>query len=94
MHEDRLAMLEQAREAAVAAVHKYNFVPRVFGAYCEVSVAIYRLSGRRDVFDDAIAEMREAETRIGDPEVTRLVRRFERLMEGQISEESEADDAL
>jgi hypothetical protein len=94
MHEDRLAILEQAREAAFAAVQKYNFVPRVFGAYCEVGVAIFRLSGRRDVFDDAIAEMREAETRIGDPEVTRLVRRFERLMEGQASEESEPDDAL
>jgi hypothetical protein len=94
MPEDRLTILEQAREMAVTAIHRYNFVPRVFGAYCDVGIAIYQQSGRSEVFDDAIRELKEAETRIGDPEVTRLVRRFERLMAGHTAEDHPVDEEL
>jgi hypothetical protein len=94
MPEDRLTILEQAREMAVTAIHRYNFVPRVFGAYCDVGIAIYQQSGRSEVFDDAMRELKEAETRIGDPEVTRLVRRFERLMAGHTAEDHPVDEEL
>jgi hypothetical protein len=92
MLEDRLTILEQAREMAATAIQRYNYVPRVFGAYCEVGIAISLLSGKSEVFDDAMRELKEAETRIGDPEVTRLVRRFDRRMAGQAPEGHPADE--
>jgi hypothetical protein len=90
--EDRLTILEQARELAVSAIRRYNYVPRVFSAYCEVGIAIYRLSGKPDVFEDAIRQLKEAESRIGDPQVTRSMRRYERQMTGQAPEENPVEE--
>jgi hypothetical protein len=83
MEEDRVTILDQARAEAIAATGRYEYTPQVFAAYCEVGFALFRLTGRTDVFDAAMAELKEAESRIGDPQVTLMVRRFERRIAGQ-----------
>ena len=91
MLEDRLAILEQAQEVAIGIIKRYSYTPQVFAAYCEVGFEIFRLSGRMDVFEDAMVELKEAENRTGDPEVTRIIRRFERRIAGQRIVETSAD---
>ena len=77
MHEDRIAMLGEARQAAVSAIQRFSFTVQVFSAYCEVGFALFKLTGTADVFDDAMHELREAETRIGGPLVSEMIRNFE-----------------
>ena len=76
MTEDRLTILGRARELAASAVQRYQNTPQVFGAYCEVGIEILRLSGRREVFDEAMIELRKAEERVGDPELGRIAIRY------------------
>jgi hypothetical protein len=78
MLEDRLAILEEGRELAVASVRRFPNTPSVFGAYCEVGLEIYRLTGRLEVIDDAMGQLREAEDRLSDPAITHMIRRIER----------------
>ncbi len=87
MKEDRLAILDQARVEALAAVRRFPYTPQVFAAYCEVGLAVLRLSGRFDVFDAAMVQLKEAESRIGDPQLTQMVRGFERRAAGVAQEE-------
>lgn len=89
MQEDRVVILEQARAEAVAAIRRYEYTPQVFGAYADVGFEIFRLTGRTDVFDAAIGELKEAENRIGDPQVTRIIRRFQRRIAGESVEGSD-----
>jgi SIR2-like domain len=84
MTEDRVTILEQAREEAVAAIKRYNYTPQVFAAYCEVGFHIYRLTGKMTVFDEAMTELKEAENRIGDPQISGMIRRLERRIAGQL----------
>ena len=77
LKEDRLTILEQAREAAVTAMERFSFAPRVFAAYCEVGLATYGISGDEALFQDAMSRMREAEDRIGDPLITKMIRQFD-----------------
>ena len=88
MQEDRLVILERARQEAISSVRRYEFTPQVFAAYAEVGFQIFRLANRTEVFDAAMAELKEAENRIGDPQVTRIIRRFQRRMAGQAVEDS------
>lgn len=81
MPEDRLAILETARELAVSAVRKHRQAPAVFTAYCDLGVELFRLSGRIDVFEDALEKLRDAELRLGDPWITRKVRHYSRLID-------------
>jgi hypothetical protein len=80
MAEDRVTILEQAGAEAMTAIRKYAYTPQVFAAYCEVGFELFRLTARTDVFDAAMAELKQAESRIGDPQVTLIIRRFERRM--------------
>jgi hypothetical protein len=45
-----------------------------------VGIETAKLTGRSTVFDTAIAELRQAEERLGDPDISRMVTRFERRM--------------
>jgi hypothetical protein len=92
MAEDRLVILEQARELAVASIRRHSNAVAVFSAYAEVGMQIYRFANRGDVFDDAMVQLKEAEKRLGDPEITRIIRRFERQMAGQMSAPASEDD--
>jgi hypothetical protein len=89
---DRLVILEQAKELAVALIRRHSNSVAVFSAYAEVGMQIYRFGNREDVFDDAVAQLKEAEKRLGDPEITRIIRRYERQMAGHMYPAPSEDD--
>lgn len=78
MSEDRIAILEEARELGARAVRRYSSNVQILSANCEVGIEIYKLTGNFDAFDEAIREFRNAEAKVGDPEIGRVAARYER----------------
>jgi len=78
--EDRLVLIEKAAEMAASAARRFRSNKAILTAYCEVGLAAARLSGSSNIFDRAIAEMKEAEERIGDPDISRLIANLESKM--------------
>jgi SIR2-like domain len=88
--EDRLAILDQAKNLAVAGTERHPNSSGVFSAYCKVGINILRYSGERSAFDDAMTKLRKAADRLADPEMSSFIRHFERL-EANIQIEAEVD---
>lgn len=84
--EDRLAILSQAREAALVGTQRHAHATGVFGAYCNVGINILRYSGDRSVFDDAMAKLNKAYERLADPEISSIIRHYERLESNILSD--------
>jgi hypothetical protein len=96
LKEDRMVILEQARELAAAAAERYEGNKYVLGAYCEVGVHAFKLSGSHEIFDEAMDVLRKAESRLGDPDIMKMVIRYERrLTAHEISiTDSEPEEAV
>lgn len=96
LKEDRMVILEQARELAAAAADRYDGNKYVLGAYCEVGVHAFKLSGSHEIFDEAMDVLRRAENRLGDPDITKMVIRYERRLSAhEISiSDSEPEEAV
>jgi hypothetical protein len=77
MDEDRIALLDKARELAAAAADRFNTNKAVLSTYCEVGLEIMRLANDRSVFDIAIGLLRDAEEQTGDPDISRRIARYE-----------------
>ena len=77
MTEDRIALLDKARELATAAAERFKTNKAVLSAYCEVGLEIARLTSNRLVFDTAIALLRDAEEKTGDPDISRRMARYD-----------------
>lgn len=84
MPEDRIAILQEARAKARAAIGKFQFVVRVYVAYCEVGMALFDFSGDATAFDEAISAFKEAEARIADPLATQHIREFEQRFDWKL----------
>ncbi|ULA61509.1 MAG: SIR22 domain-containing protein [Nitrospira sp.] len=94
MAEDRLAILEQARGLATTSIQQFPYNKSLLTAYCEVGLEIYRRTGNYTVHNDAIAQLRAAEDRIGDPDIPRLISRYEsRLLGHQVVIAEDDSDA-
>jgi hypothetical protein len=91
MDEDRLAILEQAQELAVAGCDRYPNNKNMISAYAELGVEYYRRTGRYTFYDDAIKKLKAAEDRLGDPDISKIISRFERRLAGKPFESSEGD---
>lgn len=99
MDEDRIVLLDKARESAAAAADRFKWNKAVLSAYCEVGLELARLSNDRRVFDTAIGALKDAEQRTGDPDISRRISRYETransiLVDGEVefSAASLADD--
>jgi hypothetical protein len=77
--EDRLAILDQARDLAAAGIKRHPTSTGVFSAYCKVGINILRYSGDRSVFSEAMDKLHKAADRLADPEINTLIRHFERV---------------
>jgi hypothetical protein len=82
LREDRLAILEQARDSANTAIRRFPDSKGVLSAHCEVGYEIFRLTGRMAVLDEAMDGLRAAETRLGDPDITDMIRKMDRRTAG------------
>ena len=80
--EDRVAILMQARDAALVAIGRMPENRLILSVYAEIGIALCRLNGNYEVYDDAMLRLKSAEGTVGDPEISKLIRRFERLMAG------------
>lgn len=80
MPEDRTTILDKATELASAAVTKFSDHKYILQAYAELGVAVIRQNGEYEVFDDAIAKLKRAEQRIEDPEITKIINKYQRMI--------------
>ena len=90
--EDRIAILKQAREEAIKSMSRTPAYRHLLATYCEVGIEMYRFTGNYDVYNDAMERLKMAESEVGDPEISKTIRRFERAMAGQATE-TEFDSA-
>lgn len=78
LKEDREVILEQARELAVSAINTYQNNKTVLSAYCELGVETFKITGSHEVYDAALDCLKRAESRLGDPDITKIIGRFQR----------------
>jgi hypothetical protein len=80
LDEDRIVLLEKAREFAAGLGGRFSENKAVLTAYCEVGLEIARLAGQHEVFDDAIGALKIAEEKTGDPDISRRISKLEARM--------------
>jgi hypothetical protein len=83
MEEDRLKILEEAEAFARTSIQRYQNNKSLLTAYCEVGIEISRRTGSYEVYDAAMAQLKEAEERLADPDISRLIARYEGKILGQ-----------
>jgi hypothetical protein len=86
--EDRLQILESAREMALVGINRFPLNKTLLTAYADVGVEYYRRTSSYVYFDEAIEMLESAEERLGDPDISRIVGRFVRRIQGQAYERS------
>ena len=82
LDEDRIAILKQAQEQAVIGIERFPNNKSILAAYAELGVEYYRRTGDYAFYDAAIEQLKLAEERIGDPEISTIIRQFERRLAG------------
>jgi ABC-type oligopeptide transport system ATPase subunit len=85
LKEDRLVILGQARDLAKSGSLRYPNNKHVLGAYCEVGLEVYRQSADFIVFDEAITALKLAEDRVGDPDISKMIARYDKMLVSQSS---------
>lgn len=83
MEEDRETILRQAGAFAENAIRRFPNNKSLLAVYCEVGIEICRRYGDYTVYDAAIRELKDAEERIGDPDIPRIIARYESRVRGQ-----------
>ncbi len=78
LSEDRMAILEMARDKAISAADRYKNNKNILKTYCDVGLEIFKRTADPAVFEDASLKLREAEARLGDPDITSSLIMFER----------------
>ena len=76
LEEDRIAILEQARELAVVGVERYPYNKNILIAYADIGVGYFRRTGSYKFFDEAINQLKLAEDRLGDPDIAATISRL------------------
>lgn len=82
LDEDRKAILEMAREQSINSVDRFPDNKDILRTYCDVGIEYFRQTGEMLVFDDAMEKLRLAEGRVGDPDITNIIARYERRISG------------
>jgi len=93
MKEDRIAILDKALTLVRAGASRYPANPAMLRTYGEVGLEIYKRTKSTEAFDDALREMKEAEKEISDPEITRIIKMFERRVAGYDLADSDTETA-
>jgi hypothetical protein len=82
MNEDRLALLNRAISLAEEGVSRFPNQAPMLRAYADVGLEFYKKTKNTIAFDRAIRAMKEAESRVDDPEITRAIAQYERRVTG------------
>lgn len=82
LDEDRVVILEQAQELASSGVAKFPNNKSILSAYAELGLEYLRRTGSYAFFDAAMDELKAAEARLGDADITTMISRLERRAAG------------
>ena len=91
MSEDRIRILEDGRELALVAISRFPHNKALLAAYSDLGIVYYRRIGSYEYFDEAMNYLRIAEEALGDPDLTRMVARYTRRLQGQPFEPVETE---
>ncbi|MCE5333490.1 MAG: SIR2 family protein [Desulfobacteraceae bacterium] len=80
--EDRISILVKARDQALIAIDLHPENKDILRTYCDVGFEYFKMTGNLEYFDEAMRNLREAEERIGDPEITSILITYERKLAG------------
>lgn len=83
MEEDRIVILQRAKDLAVAGTRKFRDNKHLLYTYCEVGIEIYKRTGGLSDFEDAMKELKASEKLLGDPEISRRIDELERRVVSQ-----------
>jgi SIR2-like domain len=86
MREDRTAILDEGRELAQMGMNRFALNKSLLATYAELGLEYYRIVGTYEVFDDAMNKLRDAEEKLGDPDVSKMISRLTRRIQGQATE--------
>jgi GTPase SAR1 family protein len=89
MIDDKASMLNDAFTSSLAILQSDPFNRQNLQLHADVSLELYRVSGDAEFVDGSLEAMKFAEKEIGDPDITRMIQRFERRispMNGDIFE--------
>lgn len=81
--EDRLVILNQAKEIANSGIQHFPGNKYILGAFCDVGIEHFRLTGEYAIFDEAMLQLQRAETALGDPDISKMIVRYQRQISGQ-----------
>nr|WP_234934801.1 SIR2 family protein [Pseudomonas savastanoi] len=87
MEEDRVSILREACDVAHIALNKFPGHKYVHAAHCELGIEFYRKTKDFSVFEFALNELKKSESKVGDPELSKLVSRYERQISNLVSSE-------
>lgn len=82
MTEDRVVILEDAKNLAQDNIRKYPNNKHVLSSYANVGIELYKYSNNQDALSDAMKRLKDAENHLGDPEISQIIRRIERRLSG------------
>ena len=80
MLEDRKFILQEASELAQLLVERYSDNKYVLSSYCDAAIALCELTGSFEQIDEALKQLKQAEARVGDPEISKYVIKYERKL--------------
>lgn len=83
MEEDRTAILLQAANKAEPALRRYSENKHFISQYIELGMEIFRRTGNPEAMDHGMEALSAALDRLGDPDIARTLRYFERRISGQ-----------
>lgn len=86
MREDRIIILEEGRDLALTGMNRFGLNKSLLAAYAELGIEYYRIVGSYSLFDDAINRLRDAEDKLGDPDINRIISRLTRRLQGKHNE--------
>jgi len=78
MDEDRIVILRKAETQARSSAERFENNRKVLSAWCDVGLELLRRTGDSDPFDAALKALKVAAERIGDDDIARDVRLYER----------------
>jgi hypothetical protein len=91
MGEDRVQILEDGRDLALVGIGRFGLNKALLAAYAELGIECYRLTGSYSYFDEAMQKLRDAEEKLGDPDVSKIIARLTRRIQGQPYEAAEVE---
>lgn len=82
LDEDRAHLLNKAVNSTLSLLSSYGPNKHTLSTYGDVAIEIYRHTGDLSHYDDAMQAMLSHEAEVGDPEITNLIRKFDRTING------------